>query len=464
LRAAATDRLQAMDAGPREQVEERPARDGVAEDAEEGFADHLRGRAQILVDHGRDFPAAKVAGDDSELDTRRLHVLIVFQRAGGSKVSTPLPRHRDCLCRIAIANTPRTRQLMRRFCLSVVTLVLAAGSSRAADDWDAMVDKAIAYLRSSQNADGSWGTPPRNRGVTGIVVTGMLQTGKVTPDDPTVAKALKFIESLINPKAGHIAGQDATVQLQNYVTCVNVMAFQAANRPEKYKAVVGDAVKFLKKLQWDEDEGKKADDDYYGGAGYDIKSRPDLSNTQFFIDARKEAGVSSDDPALKKALLFVSRCQNLKSEFNDRPWAGKINDGSFIYSAAGGGQTKTSDDPNAPLTGYGSMTYAGIKSMIYCGVGKDDERYKKALEWIGKNYTVDANPGMPPDRAERGLYYYYHTMAKTFEVMGLTEFTDAAGKKHDWKVDLTSALAKRQKPDGSWANAKDRWMEGDPNL
>jgi squalene-hopene/tetraprenyl-beta-curcumene cyclase len=353
---------------------------------------------------------------------------------------------------------------MRRFCLSVLTLVIAVGTSRAADDWDAIVDKAIAYLRSSQNADGSWGTPPRNRGVTGIVVTGMLQTGKVTPDDPTVAKALKFIESLINTKAGHIAGQDATVQLQNYVTSVNVMALQAANRPEKYKAVVGDAVKFLKKLQWDEEEGKKADDDFYGGAGYDSKSRPDLSNTQFFIDALKDAGVSSDDPAMKKALLFVSRCQNLKSEFNDRPWAGKINDGSFIYSSAGGGQTKTTDDPNAPLTGYGSMTYAGIKSMIYCGVGKDDERYKKALEWIGKNYTVDANPGMPPDRAEWGLYYYYHTMAKTFEVMGLTEFTDATGKKHDWKVDLTSALAKRQKSDGSWTNAKDRWMEGDPNL
>jgi len=353
---------------------------------------------------------------------------------------------------------------MRRFCLTVIAFAIAAGTSRAADDWDQMTDKAIAFLKASQNADGSWGTPPRNRGVTGIVVSGMLQTGKVTPDDPAVAKALKFIESLINPKAGHIAGQDAAVQLQNYVTSVNVMALQAANRPEKHRGVVGDAVKFLKKLQWDEEEGKKADDDFFGGAGYDSKSRPDLSNTHFFLDALKAAGVSSDDPAVQKALLFLSRCQNLKSEFNDRPWAGKINDGSFIYSAAGGGQTKTTDDPNAPLTGYGSMTYAGIKSMIYCGVGKEDPRYKKALEWIAKNYTVDANPGMPPDRAEWGLYYYYHTMAKTFEVMGLTEFTDAAGKTHDWKADLIGALAKRQKPDGSWVNAKDRWMEGDPNL
>ncbi len=204
---------------------------------------------------------------------------------------------------------------------------------------------------------------------------------------------MKYIESLVNPKGGHIAGPEAAVQLQNYVTSINVMALTAAKRPDKYRAIVGDGVKFLKKLQWDDEEGKSEKDDFYGGAGYDSKSRPDLSNTQFFLEALHDAGVPSDDPALKKALVFVSRCQNLKSEFNDRPWAGKINDGSFIYSAAGGGQTKTSDDPqNENLTGYGSMTYAGIKSMIYCGVGKNDPRYKAAYEWLQKNWTLDGNP------------------------------------------------------------------------
>jgi squalene-hopene/tetraprenyl-beta-curcumene cyclase len=353
---------------------------------------------------------------------------------------------------------------MRRLLVAVFALGLCAGTSRAADRWDEIVDKAISFLKSSQNADGSWGTPPRNAGVTGIVVTGLLQTGKVTADDPMVAKALKYIESLVNPKAGHIAGKDPAIGLQNYVTSVNVMALQAANRADKYKAVIGDAVKFLKQLQWDDGEGKKAEDDYYGGAGYDSKSRPDLSNTQFFLDALKEAGVPSDDPSMKRAMIFVSRCQNLKSEHNTMPWAGKINDGSFIYSAAGGGQTKTSDDPNAPLTGYGSMTYAGIKSMIYCGVGKEDPRYKKALEWVSNNYTLDANPGMPKELATRGLYYYYHTMSKTLSVMEVEEFTDSAGKKHNWKADLIAALGKRQKENGSWINENDRWMEGEPNL
>ena len=272
--------------------------------------------------------------------------------------------------------------------LVLLTLAVLSNSGGAAapdDPWNKSIENAIDYLKKTQNADGSWGSAPRNRGITGIIVTGLLQTGKVGPTEAPVAKGLAFIESLVNAKEGHIAGPNAVVGLQNYVTSVNVMALSAAQRPEKYKAIVGDAVKFLKKLQWDDEEGKGEKDDFYGGAGYDSKSRPDLSNTQFFIDALREAGVPADDPALRKALVFVSRCQNLKSEFNDRPWAGKINDGSFIYSAAGGGQTKTSDDPkNTELSGYGSMTYAGVKSMIYCGVGKDDQRIRSAYAWLQK--------------------------------------------------------------------------------
>jgi squalene-hopene/tetraprenyl-beta-curcumene cyclase len=241
--------------------------------------------------------------------------------------------------------------------------------------------------------------------------------------------------------------------LQNYVTCVNVLALTAAGS-DTYKEVIGDAAKFLKRLQWDEDEGKQDSDDFYGGAGYDSKSRPDLSNTQIFLDALVAAGVPRDDPAFKKAMVFVSRCQNLKGEHNDQPWAGKINDGSFIYTAATGGVTKVKDNtsPGDPLPGYGSMTYAGIKSLIYAGVSKDDPRMKKALEWVAKNYTLDSNPGMPEANSQRGLYYYYHTFAKCMHALGQDTFTDAEGVKHDWRADLMAALAKRQKPDGSWIN------------
>jgi squalene-hopene/tetraprenyl-beta-curcumene cyclase len=353
---------------------------------------------------------------------------------------------------------------MRLVSCGIAVLLIAAASSTAGpdkDQWQTTVDKAIGYLKSSQDMAGSW-SANRSPGITGIIVTGMLKTGRVAPDEQPAASALKYIESLINEKAGHIAGQDPKPQLLNYVTSVNVMALQAANRDDKYRKVIGDAAEFLKKLQFDEGEGKTPKDDFYGGAGYDSKSRPDLSNTQYFLDALQAAGVSSSDPAVQRALIFVSRCQNLKSEFNDQPWAGKINDGSFIYSAAAGGETKT-DEPGI-FRGYGSMTYAGVKSMIYCGVGKDDPRMKKAIDWLRSHYTLESNPGMPEPLKYRGLYYYYHTMAKCLSALGDDTFTDAAGVKHDWRAEITAALMKRQRPDGSWINETDRWMEGDPNL
>ena len=48
--------------------------------------------------------------------------------------------------------------------------------------------------------------------------------------------------------------------------------------------------------------------------------------------------------------------------------------------------------------------------------------------------------------------------------VGEDEFTDANGVRHDWRTEITAALAQRQRPDGSWLNDNDRWMEGDPNL
>ncbi|MBX7105305.1 MAG: terpene cyclase/mutase family protein, partial [Gemmataceae bacterium] len=290
---------------------------------------------------------------------------------------------------------------MNRF-LGLVTVLLlgaAAVARPAPAPWDATVDKAVAFLAKTQEPTGGWSVQ-RSPGITAVALTGLLKTGKVKPGDPVAAKAVNYIESLVNEKAGHIAGPDPKVQLQNYVTSVNVMALAAADRDGKYKAVIGNAAEFLKKLQFDEAEGKNPGDDFYGGAGYDSKSRPDLSNTHFFLDALKAAGVPSTDPAVKRALVFVSRCQNLKGENNDRPWAGDINDGSFIYTAADGGETKV-DGAGQKRPGYGSMTYAGIKSMIYCGVAKDDPRMVKAVEWVKKNYSVDSHAGMPASTSQR---------------------------------------------------------------
>src|SRR2546426_2198098 len=126
-------------------------------------------------------------------------------------------------------------------------------------EWQTVVDKAIKFVESTQDENGGWSTD-KSPGVTGVVLTGLLKTGRITAKDPVAERALKYIEGLVNPQAKHIAGKDPKVQLQNYVTSINVMALMAANRQDKYKAIIGDAVEFLKKLQWDEEEGKKPED------------------------------------------------------------------------------------------------------------------------------------------------------------------------------------------------------------
>src|ERR1700722_6140042 len=109
--------------------------------------------------------------------------------------------------------------------------------------WEGAVDKALGFLKQSQDEQGSW-SGKKSPGITGVVLTGALESGRLAPDDPMTTRALKYIESLINPKTKHIAGADPKVQLQNYVTCVNLMALKAANS-DKYKTVIADAAQFL---------------------------------------------------------------------------------------------------------------------------------------------------------------------------------------------------------------------------
>ena len=318
-----------------------------------------------------------------------------------------------------------------------------------------LIERGVGFLRPRQDGKGGWSTQ-REPGVTALVVTALLRSGHVAPGDPAVTKALTYLERFIGPTGGLSEAPHA-----NYSTSIALVAFQQANVGGRFDHVIKQGQKFLTTMQWDESEGKTRDNAFYGGAGYGgANSRPDLSNTAFFIEALRDSGLPADDPSLKKALLFVSRCQNLKSEFNDQEWAGKINDGGFIYTAANGGETMAGNAADGGLRSYASMTYAGLKSMIYAGLGKDDPRVKAALSYIKHHYTLEENPGL----GQQGLYYYYHTFAKTMFVLAEPTLIDSHGNSHDWRAELVAALGKRQQPEGGWVNHADRFMEGDPNL
>jgi squalene-hopene/tetraprenyl-beta-curcumene cyclase len=317
------------------------------------------------------------------------------------------------------------------------------------------VSRAVQFLRQAQGEDGSY-SKQTGPAVTALVTTGILRSGR-SVDDPLVTKSLRFLESYVQPD-GSIANPQSAYK--NYETCLSIVCFSEANKDGRYTKLLKKADTFVKSEQWDEGEGQDKASFSYGGAGYGSKKRPDLSNTSFLLEALKAAGNGPDDPAVQKALVFVSRCQNLETEHNTTQFSAKNPDGGFYYTIAAGGQSMAGPTEEGGLRSYGSMTYAGLKSMIYAGVGPEDPRVKAAYDWIKKHYTVQANPGME----DAGLYYYYHMFSKALDTLGQDVLTDAQGEKHNWRQELLTELARRQRPEGSWINDNVRWMEGDPNL
>lgn len=302
-------------------------------------------------------------------------------------------------------------------------------------------DKGLRYLRSVQSDDGSWG---KSVGITALALRAFLESrrGYNEGDGPFITRPIEFILSHVR-EDGSIS---ESAQNRNYNTATAITALQATGNP-KYAEVIANAQKFLKGLQLDEQEGYTPDHKYYGGLGYGGDERPDLSNQYMALEALKSTAVDPKDPVWEKALVFVSRTQN-RSESNDQAWA--KNDGGFTYMPG--------YSPHGGTGSYGSMTHAGLISLIFAGVDKKDPRVQAAYDWIRANYTLEDNPGA---KGKQGLFYYYTAFAKSMKAYGEPLVEDTSGVKHNWRDDLSRKLIGLQAEDGSWVNADSpRWWEG----
>lgn len=366
---------------------------------------------------------------------------------------------------------PFTRPILWLSLVAAATLIGLATEARAdelkpsapanparAERIRELAERGIDYLKSQGQAANGAFSPESGAAVTGLCVSAILRHRPEAINDPAVKQALAFIESNIRGDGGiHAEGS----LYKNYETCVAVDALIQANRDQKYDSVLERARLFLRGLQWDESEGLTTKDAAYGGAGYGNHQRPDLSNTSFMVEALRQLGDRADDEAIQKALMFISRTQNLAGHGNDTQHAAAVGDGGFYYTPAAGGSSQAGTTAEGGLRSYASMTYAGFKSMIFAGLTADDPRVAAALDFIRKNYSLETNPGM----GDAGLYYYYHTFAKALNAAEIDILDDAEGKPHVWRDELIETLAAQQLPDGSWVNKKnERWMEGNRNL
>jgi squalene-hopene/tetraprenyl-beta-curcumene cyclase len=308
------------------------------------------------------------------------------------------------------------------------------------------VDAGLHYLRLNQSDDGSWSN---SVGVTALGLRAFLQShrGYDESDGAFITRPVRFLLDHVN-EDGSIS---ETNQNRNYNTAVAVVAL-AATGNDDYADVIAGAQNYLKGLQIDEDEGYESDHAYYGGIGYGGDERPDLSNAYMALEALAASSLDPEDPVWDKALVFVGRSQN-RSESNDQEWA--ANDGGFTYMPG--------YSPNGGTASYGGMTAAGLLSLLFAGVDKEDPRVQAAYDWIRNNYTLEQNPGA--QGGVQGLYYYYNVFSKSMSAYGGSIVVDADGTKHNWREDIISKLLSLQNDDGSWVNPDSpRWWEGNKDL
>ena len=326
--------------------------------------------------------------------------------------------------------------------------VVVQGSTdpKLVDKATSAIDRALRWLRSIQKPDGSYGG---HLGITALVVTAMARSHRAyrEGDGPFMRDAVAHIRRAARSDGSFSHGGG----YEMYTTALSVIALKALADP-KHDELIHKAQGWMKAQQTIEHLGYRPEETFYGGFGYGSSLRPDLSNTQYAIEALRVSGLKPNDPIFARALKFIERIQN-RTESNDQP--GALDDGGFAYYpgysfAAAGGWTSTA-----------SMTYAGIKSFLFLDVDKNDPRVRAAVKWATENYTVEENPGM----GASGYFYYLDVFAKTWSMMRRDAVVTPDGRRRDWFQDLATKLLAEQRPEGYWVNSRSpRFWEDRPEL
>jgi squalene-hopene/tetraprenyl-beta-curcumene cyclase len=330
----------------------------------------------------------------------------------------------------------------------------------------AAIQRGLGWLEKQQDPAGFWSVKD-HPAVTALVASAYLGSPGASSSgspSPHIQRALAWVAGNAREDGGIYVDE-----LRNYNTAVSLLALHLSADP-KYRPIVEKARAYTVSMQAKGLPNPALNGGIGYGPGGTSRQHPDLSNTLLALEAlaaTREFEKGEKAPPEQKldwqaAINFITRTQNLPSH-NKAEWVSDTaeNFGGFVYypGYSMAGEIELGEGRKA-LRSYGSMSYAGLLSMIYAQVDRNDDRVKGVLTWLQRHYTLKENPGMGND----GLYYYYQVMAKGLGATGLKELALADGTKVDWRTELAKHLINLQKPEGFWVNESGRWWEKDPVL
>jgi squalene-hopene/tetraprenyl-beta-curcumene cyclase len=354
--------------------------------------------------------------------------------------------------------------------------------------WSAAAD----WLVSQQDASGAWkmaagGQQAPSPAYTGLIITSLANAPielRAKYKEP-LDKALAYLVSKANDDGSFGEGPTGTF-MKTYTTGIALMALGSADR-EKYARHIRGAQAYLKNNQMKEGAFK-------GGLGYgDEKPRvkdgklevvkedlPNLSVVGFSAEGLHLSGLPKEDAFWKLVVEFVKKCQNSSEVNTDPAFIAALKEKGLTVGEDGGLYYAPIADPKLQKAGtrkiadkesiasYGAMTYDGIKTYLYAGLAKDSPEVRAAMDWVRKNYSIDVHPGFAFDQVQRhhlrGLYHYYLVMVRALDAFGEVPLETFDGKKRDWPREIAERLVRTVKDSKMWINDNVAWYEGDPVL
>ena len=406
--------------------------------------------------------------------------------------------------------------------LAAATAASAAVPYELEERARAAMERGAAWLAARQQEDGAWGMPEAPA-MTALALHALHATAPEAYSED-IARATAFVLSNAQPDGGIWCPPEPGRRgggLANYNTAVCLASLHALGRPDLVP-VLQRARRFLAGTQYadgpvrggigyDPNQPRPYADLSNSAMVYDaMRATEDLEDLRAAGDPRADL----DWTAVQD---FLAQVQNLPS-VNTNSWASDDPDdqGGFVYTPGAGpsrggpggprpggpgrpglpppearapessdsfqlppdrasspspvpevpevsgvpAAPAPSPEPKLSLRSYGSMTYAGLLSLIYANVSKDDPRVLAAQDWAAKHWTLDENPGQGPE----GLYYFYTVLVKCLDVFGDDLVTLPDGTTVAWREAVVRKILSLQHDDGHWVNTNNRWWEADPTL
>jgi hypothetical protein len=275
-----------------------------------------------------------------------------------------------------------------------------------------------------------------------------------------IGRAFEFL-ARATAASGAVGTGGGVTDYPTYTSAFLLLALSEL-RPPGWEEAARRQVAFLCGMQISERGGWLTSDLAYGGFGFGgvAPTKPigeqdvNLSVTSWVVTALRAAGVASDDETMRRARVFVRRCQQARA-LEGRPAGGFFFSPAAIENASKAGFAGPEKLENARA--YGSTTCDGVAALVACGARRGDAELDAALGWLATaTVETDRVPGFEAaDRQHMGQAIRFYWLAALARVARCLESPDVAARAQ-------RHLTALQRADGSWRNEVDLMKEDDP--